>query len=69
LKYIKRYRTRGGFRPSAIERGATMDIRQTLGDDVKIVLHDKKQRVTLINPDKADDWKKPSQKHRKISCG
>ena len=44
-----------------------MDIRQTLGDDVKIVLHDKKQRVTLINPDKADDWKKPSQKHRKIS--
>lgn len=43
-----------------------MDIRQTLGDDVKIVLHDKKQRVTLINPDKADDWKKPSQKHRKL---
>ncbi len=62
-------RTRGGFRPSSRERGAIMDIREALGDDVRIVFHDKKGRVTLIDPDKADDWKKPSKKHRKNSCG
>lgn len=59
-------RTRGGFRPSSRERGAIMDIREALGDDVRIVFHDKKGRVTLIDPDKADDWKVPSKKHRKI---
>lgn len=62
-------RTRGGFRPSSRERGAIMDIREALGDDVRIVFHDKKGRVTLIDPDKADDWKKPNKKHRKNSCG
>ena len=41
---------------------------EALGDDVKIVFHDKKGRVTLIDPDKADDWKEPSKKHRKNSC-
>ncbi|WP_308441978.1 RHS repeat domain-containing protein [Capnocytophaga canimorsus] len=61
-------RTRGGFKPSSRERGAIMDIREALGDDVKIVFHDKKQQVTLINPDKADDWKIPNKKHRKNSC-
>ena len=60
-------RTRGGFRPSSRERGAIMDIREALGDDVRIVFHDKKGRVTLIDPDKADDWKVPSKKHRKNS--
>ena len=60
-------RTRGGFRPSARERGAIMDIREAVGDNVRIVFHDKRQRVTLINPDKADDWKEPSKKHRKNS--
>ena len=62
-------RTRGGFRPSSRERGAIMDIREALGDDVRIVFHDKKGRVTLIDPDKADDWKVPSKKHRKNSYG
>ena len=61
-------RTRGGFRPSSRERGAIMDIREALGDNVRIVFHDKKGRVTLIDPDKADDWKEPSKKHRKNSC-
>lgn len=60
-------RSRGGFRPSARERGAIMDIREALGDKVRIVFHDKRQRVTLINPDKADDWKEPDKKHRKNS--
>jgi len=62
-------RTRGGFRPSSRERGAIMDIREALGDDVRIVFHDKKGRVTLIDPDKGDDWKVPSKKHRKNSYG
>ncbi len=57
-------RSRGGFRPSSRERGAIMDIRAKLGDDVKIVFHDKKGRVTLINPDKA-----PADKHRKLKGG
>jgi len=61
-------RTRGGFRPSSRERGAIMDIREALGDNVRIVFHDKKGQVTLIDPDKADDWKEPSKKHRKNSC-
>ena len=61
-------RTRGGFRPSSRERGAIMDIREALEDNVRIVFHDKKGRVTLIDPDKADDWKEPSKKHRKNSC-
>ena len=61
-------RTRGGFRPSSRERGAIMDIREALGDDVRIIFHDKKGRVTLIDPDKADDWKEPSKKHRKSGC-
>ena len=66
---IEDMRTRGGFRPSSRERGAIMDIREALGDDVRIVFHDKKGRVTLIDPDKADDWKVPSKKHRKNSYG
>jgi len=45
-----------------------MDIREALGDNVRIVFHDKKGQVTLIDPDKADDWKEPSKKHRKNSC-
>ena len=61
-------RTRGGFRPSSRERGAIMDIREALGDNVRIVFHDKKGQVTLIDPDKADDWKEPSKKHRKNTC-
>ena len=64
---IGEMRSRGGFRPSARERGAIMDIREALGDEVRIVFHDKRQRVTLINPDKADDWKEPNKKHRKNS--
>jgi len=39
---------------------------EALGDDVKIVFYDKKGQVTLINPDKANDWKDPSKKYRKI---
>jgi len=39
-----------------------------LGDDVKIVFHDKKGQVTLINPDKANDRKDPSKKYRKNTC-
>ena len=66
---IEDMRTRGGFRPSSRERGAIMDIREALGDDVRIVFHDKKGRVTLIDLDKADDWKVPSKKHRKNSYG
>ncbi len=62
-------RSRDGFRPSARERGAIMDIRETLGDDVKIVFHDKKGKVTLINPDLQNDWRKPSSKHRKLKGG
>ena len=62
-------RSRGGYRPSSRERGAIMDIRETLGDDVKIVFHDKKSRVTLINSDKADDWLVPNDKHRKLKGG
>ena len=38
---------------------------KALGDDVKIVFYDKKGQVTLINPDKANDWKDPSKKYRK----
>ena len=50
------------------ERGAIMDIRQSpdLSPDARIVFHDKKRRVTLINPDKSPDWKSPSDKHRKV---
>ena len=59
-------RSRGGFRPSSRERGAIMDIREALGDEVKIVFHDKKSRVTLINPDKADDWLIPNKRYRKL---
>ena len=61
-------RSRGGFRPSSRERGAIMDIRQSpdLSPDARIVFHDKKGRVTLINPDKSPDWKAPSGKHRKV---
>ena len=61
-------RSRGGFRPSSSERGAIMDIRQSpdLSPDARIVFHDKKRRVTLINPDKSPDWKSPSDKHRKV---
>ena len=63
-------RTRGGFTPSSRERGAIMDIRQKLGNDVKIVYHDKKGRVTLINPDlDTKNWKAPSDKHRKLKGG
>ena len=62
-------RSRGGFRPSSRERGAIMDIREALGDDVKIVFHDKKSRVTLINPDKADDWQTPNKRYRKLKGG
>ena len=61
-------RSRGGFRPSSRERGAIMDIREALGDDVRIVFHDKKQRVTLIDPDKADNWKEPSKRYRYSGC-
>jgi hypothetical protein len=45
-----------------------MDIRQSLdlSPDTKIVFHDKKRRVTLINPDKSPDGKFPSDKHRKV---
>lgn len=45
-----------------------MDIRQSpdLFPDARIVFHDKKRRVTLINPDKSPDWKSPSDKHRKV---
>lgn len=45
-----------------------MDIRQSpdLSPDARIVFHDKKRRVTLINPDKSPDWKSPSDKHRKV---
>ena len=60
-------RSRGGFHPSSRERGAIMDIREALGDDVRIIFHDKKQRVTLIDPDKGENWKIPSAKHRKLS--
>ena len=45
-------RTRGGFRPSSRERGAIMDIREALGDNVRIVFHDKKGQVTLMTPTK-----------------
>ena len=62
-------RVRGEFRPSSRERGAIMDIREALGNDVKIVFHDKKSRVTLINPDKADNWLVPDEKHRKLKGG
>ncbi|MEB3074772.1 hypothetical protein [Capnocytophaga gingivalis] len=41
---------------------------EALGDDVKIVFYDKKGQVTLINPDKANDWKDPSKKYRKNTC-
>ena len=61
-------RSRGGFRPSSRERGAIMDIREALGDDVRIVFHDKEQRVTLIDPDKADNWKEPSKRYRYSGC-
>ena len=44
-----------------------MDIREALGDDVRIIFHDKKQRITLIDPDKGENWKIPSAKHRKLS--
>ena len=60
-------RSRGGFHPSSRERGAIMDIREALGDDVRIIFHDKKQRITLIDPDKGENWKIPSAKHRKLS--
>lgn len=43
-----------------------MDIREALGDKVRIVFHDKRQRVTLINPDKADDWKEPDKNIEKF---
>ena len=45
-----------------------MDIREALGDDVRIVFHDKEQRVTLIDPDKADNWKEPSKRYRYSGC-
>ena len=41
---------------------------EALGNDVKIVFYDKKGQVTLINPDKANDWKDPSKKYRKNTC-
>ncbi len=61
-------RSRGGFSPSSRERGAIMDIRQSpdLASDAKIIFHDKKGRVALIDPDKAPDWKVSADKHRKI---
>jgi RHS repeat-associated protein len=64
-------RSRGGFRPSSRERGAIMDIRQSpdLVPDAKIIFHDKKGRVALINPDKSLDWKAPKDKHRKLKGG
>jgi hypothetical protein len=62
-------RSRGGFRPSSRERGAILDIRESLGDNVRIVFHDKKGKVTLINPDKSPDWKAPADKHRKLKGG
>ena len=45
-----------------------MDIRQPpdFSPDARIVFHDKKGRVTLINLDKSPDWKSPSDKNRKV---
>jgi hypothetical protein len=64
-------RSRGGLRPSSRERGAIMDIRQSgdLSPNARIVFHDKKGNVALINPDKSPDWKTPSDKHRKLKGG
>ena len=59
-------RTRGGFRPSARERGAIMDIRQS-HRNARIVFHDKHGRVTLINPDQKPGWRNPANRHRHSS--
>lgn len=44
-----------------------MAMREALGDDERMVFHDRKRRETLINPDKADDWKGSSKKTEKNS--
>jgi hypothetical protein len=59
-------RTRGGYRPSARERGAIEDVRKQLGPDVDIIYHDKRGKgPSLINPDLQPDWKPAPEKHRK----
>ena len=52
-------RKRGGYRPSARERGAIEDIRKEVGSEVDIIFHDKLEKgPTLINPDLYPDWKR-----------
>ena len=45
-----------------LDRLQESEDREALGDNVRIVFHDKKGRVTLIDPDKADDWKNQVKK-------
>jgi hypothetical protein len=57
-------RTRGGFRPSARERGAIEDIRKA-NPNATIIFHDKRGRApSLINPDLQPNWRPAPRKHR-----
>jgi hypothetical protein len=59
-------RWRGGFRPSARERGAIEDIRKAVGSSVEIIFHDKHGiGPSLINPDLQPGWRTAPIKYRK----
>ncbi|MDZ4185275.1 MAG: hypothetical protein U1D97_09885, partial [Desulfuromonadales bacterium] len=60
-------RSRGGYHPSARERGAIEDLRKVVGDGVDIIYHDKRGvGPSLINPDKYLDWKPAPKRHRRF---
>jgi hypothetical protein len=57
-------RTRGGFRPSARERGAIEDIRKA-NPNARIIFHDKRgYGPSLIDPDLQPNWRPAPRTHR-----
>src|SRR5262249_55960913 len=58
-------RSRGGYRPSARQRGAIEDLRQAVGPNRDIFYHDKRGRgPTLLNPDLQPNWRPAPRRYR-----